>query len=205
MTAGGKQVHATQSPKELLNVPNRPLSDDERAALDRAPAPQSVPLGAAERDAATKPFRERIEDLKAQLAEARRPRVPAPGSWELAVLSMAFARLAMRAGLKVLAYKLKPDERVGGAGGPWIVTVNLPDDLPQLCFSFDDEQATLLGGVPNAGAYPVDRKELTNESFEGYVRAMLTLVPEALKVAEESPWRGVDGSPASHERIMRSL
>src|SRR5690349_2525318 len=124
----------------------------------------------------------------------------------MAVLSMCLARLAMRAGCKVLAYRLKPGERVGSAeGAHTIVTVDLPESLGQLCFAYTEEQVPLLAGVPNSSSHPLNKRDLVTEDFETLVRAMLGLVPEALKMAEESPWRGQDSSPASHERLMRSI
>ena len=142
----------------------------------------------------------------ARIAELERPKVPIPPEHKEAVLSMCLARFALLARCKVLAYRLKPGERVANADGAHaIVTVALPDDAGQLCFSFSEAQAELLAGIPNSSSYPIERRDLMTEDFETLVRAMLALVPEALKVADENPWRGQDSSPATHERLMRSV
>ena len=146
-----------------------------------------------------------LEHARTRIAELSRPKVPLAAAGELASTQVFLARLAMRLGLKVLAYKLKPGERIANGIGSWLVTLNLPDSLGQLAFSFSDEHVPLLAGLPNTTAFPIERRDVVNEDFEALVRAMLAVCPEALKVAEESPWKGQDGSPASHERLMRSL
>lgn len=123
------------------------------------------------------------------------------------LLTHAFiARLAMRLGLKVLRYPLVEGERCGQHVGPcWLLTVNLPDGAGQLAFAFPMGDEGLLAGMPRSGPNPVQLKDLSSEDFERLVRASLACSPGAVPLAELNPWTGVDGSQASHERLLGAL